>query len=317
MTEYAGQQIQHSQMLVYANFAAQAFGEQAEAEAARERRRAAAERVRWSGDDAGFQRRRVIISEDLAAAKARLVARPGGVLNYPERMRTIQQRFDLDFSEAASRAVVASRGLKDYFGFDMPVPSSVRTLIDKDLTTQVADADYVDELLLWVRTAISSMIRFRQLDQGHVHTVSLRSLVTEDAWRRALASTPVRFRVTEEHFPNQRNVRLRGISAALVGDSSQLWRMTARVPAMASVHHVSGSGETVTVDQAAAPTARLGRVGVRSGSVLPDTTGGISLHNLSPIGEWTLTMAPIATVRGSLSDVQLDLHVDVRDAINS
>ena len=76
---------------------------------------------------------------------------------------------------------------------------------------------YLDEVLVWVRTARDRLGYLSQLDQNYVLAVSVKELAKSD-WESGRASSQWTFEVPDELFKGQAHVRLRGLGLAVAGE---------------------------------------------------------------------------------------------------
>jgi hypothetical protein len=274
-------------------------------------------RADWENVDVGFRRRRTEVARRVADLKGRAFTEPGGALNFNEQMLPIKKRFERDFRDALARIIVAAQGLKDIYGYAIPLPS---TVVGIGKTNADSDAVF-DESALWVRDAVAWLTRFSYLDQNYSVPISVRRAVAKDAWKTGLKNGRWQVLVKETDFPNQVHIRLRGISAFVVFDQgtsdwerdSSIWNVSVRAPKSATVRRMDGS--LATVDQSYIPPARLARVALRSFVHDPDITGVAAMHNVSPLGAWDVAISTRSINGVSLDrvrDLQIDLHLAVR-----
>jgi hypothetical protein len=306
-----------------ATLTAQKIGYDSSANASDQRSLGLTTRAKWDEADVQFRRRRTQVARWIADLKARVFTEPSGALNYTEQMAAIQYRFQRDLRDAVARIFVASKGLSDLYGYNVSLPLSLKAI---QANNAQALASVFDECVNWVRDASAWLVRFSYLDQNYTVPLSVRYLAGKDNWKSGLRTGSWQIQVTEKLFPNQRHLRLRGISAFVVFDQStadwerdaSIWTVVARAPKSATYKRMDDS--VVTVDQSLIPPARLGRVGLRSNQLQPDTTGVSSMHNVSPLGTWEVAIG-LKSVGGTINvdrikDVQLDLHVAVRSSAN-
>lgn len=271
-------------------------------------------RADWERTDMTFRRDRTQVARDLNDIKYKAATDAGGILNYAEKMRPIKERFNQDFSEAKARMEVAQLGLKLLYGYP-----------DSDLTLPLPSSpQYFDDSLMWVRKAIHFMVRFAQTDQNYVLAISLKGLSTNDAWTKHIIAGAWDFDIPEQLFPDQRHVRLRGISAFVVGDSAKgnIWTAAITPPRNSTCRHMPNSvfplGHEVKLDQTKIPPCRLGRIETRDSTRPPDVVGISALHNVSPFGTWHISLSPVSstgTPTKSLADVQIDLHLAIQSVV--
>jgi hypothetical protein len=274
------------------------------------RTRASAAKRDWEFKDAGFRRERTEIARSIAQQKLRAAIAPGAPLNYAERMIPLQKRFTQDFREALDRAFVVAMGLNVVYGYSEPLPPSVQRIGNHPSGSSAV----FDDCLIWVREAVNWLVRFGRLEQNYVLPISLRAVLENADWKKGLSNGIWDFEITEEFFPNQCHVRLRGISAFVHGaDLKGVWQVQAHSPKRSYFHHLDGSKRQV--DQSFIPPCFLGRVATRDDIRAPDIAGVTALRNVSPIGRWRVSFGsrssegvPLSTIE----NVTLDLQLAVR-----
>jgi hypothetical protein len=252
---------------------AQCHSLEMEAEAAGYRKLGAEIKSEYDHCDIGFRRRRTEAARRLNALKALAFTEPRGPYNYEERREQIRKRFVADFRDAQQRLAAISNGMKLIYDHDMKLPDS---------------ESIFDDTLISVRASLDWLVRFSSQEQNYVLPISVRRQ-TSDRWQGGLRSDgragAWNFTVPMTLFPSQTHVRLRGVSACVDCDGpNDFFQLAARVPTKGTVMYLSG--ETSTLDQAEAPITRIARVQTRGCPKIPDTVGVLSLHNVSPIGDW-------------------------------
>jgi hypothetical protein len=290
----------------------------ASSQAAQNRLTGLSTRNAWDLRDADFKRRRSDVARLIADYKSKAFTDSSGALNYPRKMIYIRELFARDFRDALARLYSAAEGLRRIYGYSYPLPQSLDRL-RKKMSTVGTSPKYFADCLIWVRDAISWLTCFSQLDQNYVYALSLRELMTKKQWDAGKKLGDWKFDVANTLFPDQRHVRLRGISAAVVvkkvdeEDLQGVWRTVIDVPRNSYCVHLSG--ETVDLDQSQIPACRLARVSTREAAQEADITGAVALHNASPFGSWRLRIGKKSTAGvnvGELKDINLDLHMAVR-----
>ena len=252
----------------------------------------------WSLNDIGFRRERADIARTAAYQKIRAMADPGGALNYLEQIHAIEERFAADLAEVSARLQAVERGMAIVFDYREKLPA-------------VGTPHYLDNLVLWVRRAVSFLVRFSRIDQNYVLPISLR-VATGEGWKPGRRLGRWRFTVGPDAFRDQYHVRLRGLSASVVGGTKDgYWRVTVAPPPVGLMKRLSGD---IRINQSSLPICRLGRVGRVFGMYEPEITGINALHNASPIGEWDVAMggSGSGTDLEDVEDVTLELHLAVR-----
>lgn len=307
-------QTQHNMQSARNSITAQSESIAAAADADRLRDPGLKAKADWDTSDAGFRYERTKVSRDLQIAKVKAATDPGGVLNYGERMKPVNERAVLDFRESLAKLAAAAKGLRLLYGYTEELPEP------KGIT-------FFDDLLLWVRRAISWLVRFRQLEQSYVLPVSVRPL-TKD-WNQACQTGNFTFDISESFLPNMRHVRLRGLSVLTIVDKADdhpasLFQAVVTAPRTSYCTYLSpndgkpddvGPDKHGDLEQKFVPPCRLGRVTSRGNIREPDVVGSSALYNASPIGSWQLSMSTISSTGmklQSLNDIQLDLHLAFR-----
>jgi hypothetical protein len=265
------------------------------------RKQSMSELADWNQKDISFKRERKEAALAIAIKRANQTTTPNGVLNYSDKIDEIEKRFLLDYREAVARLNAVSVGLKQLYGYSDPQLGDVRT----NMT--------FDETALWTRKAINWLVRFSRLEQNYVLPISVKRFTS--SWPDGLRKREWSFVLTEDAFPNQRNIRLRGVGAAVVGkDVDGLWRVVITPPKESFTRH-HASGEVEKIDQSGLPNCVLGRVTSRYGYREAEITGINALYNASPFGQWLVSISG-ESIEGittdKISDLQIDLHLAVR-----
>lgn len=257
----------------------------------------------WDFNDANFRRRRTLVARKYQDWKAALSTEDGGALNYDEKSNIYRDLFQQDFRDALARLKVVQQGLKDIYGYDVPLPPDEN------------NRDYFEQCLLWSRKTISWLIRFSRAEQSLVLPISLRNVLGITAWNNGLSDGAWEVDMQEELFADFRHVRLRGLSAFVLGAEAKdkLWQMKIKVPATGQVKHLSGN--TVALDQSKIPQCWLARVTDRNAQRDPDVFGMSILFNTSPIGKWTIQVVksvPSSDDFSKITNIHLDLYLAFR-----
>ena len=260
-------------------------------------------RADWDTCDSGFKYERTQVARDMEIAKVKAAIEAGGVLNYGERMKPIRQRAELDLQESLAKVAAAAKGLRLLYGYTAPLPAP-------------GAPGFFDDCVLWVRRAINWLVRFRQLEQSFALPISLRSHTSN--WQEACRTGTFQLDLPESTFAYMRHVRLRGVSVLVIvdngqGDPASLFQAVVTSPKTSSCKHLSGTVESL--DQHFVPPCRIGRVAFRGNIREPDVVGATALYNVSPIGNWQLSMTTKSSTGiklDSLRDIQLDMHLAFR-----
>lgn len=273
-------------------------------------------KVDWDTKDIDFRRQRTEVAKRLADLKTKAFTETGGALNYDEQMLPIKERFQRDFRDALARIYKAADGLRLIYGYNVPLPQSITKLKTKDFKKerQQSPYKYLDDSIIWVRNAISWLVRFSQSDQNYVLPVSVKRLMPKEDWDKGKGVWECE--IKKDLFPGQSHVRLRGISAFVVlnpDDNAGVWQAIIRPPQQSFCEHLSGNSKDL--DQCKIPPCRLGRIRTREDIRDPDITGILTLHNVSPFGKWKVEISKISTEDipvEKIKDVHIDLHLAVR-----
>lgn len=273
---------------------------------------------KWDGADISFKKRRTQAARDNADEKVRLATTPGGAFNYAEQLDSLVRRMLRDLCDALARLTVAAEGLRTIYGRDVPLPATVKTVI-AGRPDEVDAVNALDDALIWVRDSIAYLVAFTQHDQLYTVTISVKQLLPhhpwpheEEDWHKGRKSGTWKFSITDELFPSQTYVRLRGASICTRGADGN-WRGSLIAP-MTSYFRQANS-TTVPIDQSGVPPVYAGRIAPRSPEFNGDVVGRNTLRNVAPFGEWTLTLGPSSTQsdsREDLDDIEIDFDVAVR-----
>jgi hypothetical protein len=239
----------------------------------------------------------------------------GFAFDIEPRLIGLVLRFRNDLEQSYARLVAASIGLRDIYAFDLknhPVPE----LLQHDTSNapgpgSTLNDDAFDLCVVWVRNAISWLVRITRRDQPIIVTVSVQRLLdlNANAWSASLAQTgtlqwtigpitPALVGIPPEYTL----FRLRGITLSLIPiDSSKqdvdVWRGLVALPSTQQPL-----------------TCYAGRVEFRHPVRQPDILGATLLHNLSPFDRtWTIQMSERSLggqkMVNSVGDIWLDLHL--------
>jgi hypothetical protein len=291
-----------------------------------------------AGGDAGFQVQRTLVQRSVNEVKSIAMSKPGGPLNYSERLTSLSDHFIRDVESALARIMAASDGLTRLFGYQVPLPDAVILMQKRLPVPDDPGRRLVDECVEWTRNAIDFLVRFRQLDQNYALPLSLRVLAQiPHGQPLPTGSAVLSFVVPESLFQNagilvdDRNVRLRGVSAFVMetGDIAGLWDVIFRVPpqAFCRLHpsNVQPGGPVINqLDQSDVPPCRVAAVERRTSEREPTVVGTAALFNVSPLSsgsaQWTAVINPVPGTGADpnkLADVFVVLHVAVRSAIGA
>jgi hypothetical protein len=280
--------------------------------------------AKWSKEDMRLRGQRAQLERDAGWEKIFQSQSPRGLLNFSERITSVERRFSDDFREALACLNATRRGLQELYGYAPPFPSA-------------EEPGYFEEVVRWTRKAANRMLQLSQADQRYVLVLSLKEL-TKAQWESGRTAAQWTFEVPAEIFPSQAHVRLLGLGLAVVGPKPEppepvlpkaalkkgvepppkpeppkpkgFWSARVAVPPTGTVKHLAGKG--AEVDQSSLPVCLLGRIADRDSLGEPEIAGK-ALHNASPIGKgWKLTLSTTSTggtPTEQLDDLQLYLHV--------
>ena len=257
------------------------------------------------------QRTRLDLQAEAVRRKKELSA-PGGPFALDERRDLALKRLCRDYEEAVNRACVAEAGLKVFY--DHAEPSSPLPPEDEALGVSISN------LTNWIRNAGEWLVRYRQMEEAFTRVISLRSLLTRNAWvqvKQSRDSYSSKLQIPINLFRDYDNCRLRGVGAAIIGDAGKVpWSMTLQLPEQALYHR---SGQSVNVNQFGRPPCLLGRVENRRSIHPIEICGATSWMNASPIGRptpgglWSLDIfKPVGANSesfGHVEDVVLEIYV--------
>jgi hypothetical protein len=257
--------------------------------------------------DEMFQRNRREIARRVTAAKQLASTIDGGALNFEGRMAPIQQRYENDFREAIAKIQAASVGLADLYGYREPLPT---------LAAPGGGLRFFDNCLIWVRDAITYLVRFQRLEQAFVASFSLKSLMREK-WAVGRDAGILAFALREEQFParwKQQYVRLRGFTAFMVGKGpTGTWPIVVYPPRTSYIVH--RDGQRKNLDQNSAAPCMSGRTRSRDVLQQADVLGALEFFNLAPFGDWQMLLPSNSledVAATNIEDIHLDLHLVAR-----
>ena len=283
----------HAFQLTSTSYSAQALQAIAQQNSANRLWVAADARATYDQADIGFRRRRTEAARRIMAMKSIAYTEDDGPFNYRARMLPIKLRFEADFDNAMTRLSALRAGLSEIYHYDLDLKQS--------------DTPF-DDTLLAVRDAMEWLVRFSGQEQNYILPISIKAVVKE-GWNAGLYPTETggawNFLIDSSLFPNQKHVRLRGLSATVVADNPDaIFQATIQVPQKASITYLDNT-KFEPLDQKSVPVIRIGRIQQLNSIRAPDVVGTLSLHNVSPIcyddGRWRLAITS-AQMPPSLGD---------------
>jgi hypothetical protein len=235
------------------------------------------------------QKEQIEAREKDAELKLRRLAEEGSGANFGTRFEFLKKLFDVDLVEAYCRARAAALGLREFHGLDHPVPA-------------VTDVGYLDKLVLWARGVTyefekqlfnvrEATVAFNLHDAGTGEDVP--RLMTADAFRAARGAGTFAFELKAEYFRRpclqMKNPRLRAVDAFVWNAANTAinhWRVRIDPPELRIPLGAGGTNWTrkpqVLVPMATYPS-RLAEI------EMPNQR---EVHNVNPIGEWTIRIEP-------------------------
>jgi hypothetical protein len=226
------------------------------------------------------------IAREIVAMKIDELHKPGGALNYNDRMREMGKRALGDFLEAYARLNAIAIGLKEFYSVVDPSEADIDVELNGARTM-------IEGAVNWLRRAANAIGRARMDEQECVLRLSL-----EPSGKSALLEELRQGRSIEikaDMLTNMQRVQLRGVSATaegVVGDSwvdVELKSPTQQLP-------------TLTLPSV---QMRLGRVSSSASLSSRDIGGGRPIINRSPLGTWT-----VHALRDGSATQMKRLHLD-------
>ena len=95
--------------------------------------------AKWSQANIAFRRERAQAERDAFWEKVYQAQGPGSLLNYSERISSIERTFSRDFREVLARLAAARRGLREIYNYSPAFPPE-------------GAAGYFDEVVAWVKS---------------------------------------------------------------------------------------------------------------------------------------------------------------------
>jgi hypothetical protein len=269
---------------------------------------------------------RTISVVDLKEVEKRRQALLGSSLGWDFMIQATLRRIEADMWHMRDRLTAAQNGLDeiyDYFAATgttpliLPAPWSLKI---------------VDTVVAWVREVIRWLTAFGQLDQAWTVTLSIRELVGDTNFKKAVNGTApavCEFVLPEARFQSHAFARLRGM--ALFVDAPNLTGpMKARVdlpkhavirrPQVATLVRLR-QADIVShpINQEDLPSCHFGRVEPRGMPRAPEIVGLVSLMNASPISDqtagttdntWRLELYPFQQAElKTCRDIHLELNL--------
>ncbi|GJQ60906.1 MAG: hypothetical protein D8M57_15400 [Candidatus Scalindua sp. AMX11] len=277
---------------------------------AKEKKEASNKQKEWSQKDIEFKRRRAQAAREIGDLKVRLATESGGSLNYVDQMDQICLQFERDFRHALARIKKAYEGLMLIYGYKTELPESLARqlhIAHVPKTGQQASLSQLDEASGWVSDALQWLDNASLLDQNYTFSISIRQTIGDKKWLEGRKVGQWKFEILESAFPDQKNVRLRGISAYISGSRDNgVWMTRIDLPKISFSCHKQG--RVVDLDQTSIPPIRIGRISIRSRTNRPEISGAALIHNASPFGKWEVFLNEKSTA-GNVLDTEEDIEL--------
>ena len=282
----------------------------------------------WAALELSYERERVE-GRSKTAKDLRNHIESSKAIGLDEQQELAVLRVDRDYRDALRRALSAEIGLKSVFDYpsgnqpynptDPGPPEKWERLAQPPASLSPIAA--VTHLTQWVRRAIEWHVAYTQFEEVFTVVASLRALVGEegengwDALREADATAITRkFTLPSFFGRNYFNVRIRGLSASLVGfEAAYPWRVSIELPTKVRYNrpplNPNEDGPSHYVDQAV-PICVLGRVQHSAAFREPELCGTGTLANASPFGAtdndtWRVTLErPVVLDAPSFADLK-------------
>jgi hypothetical protein len=275
--------------LIGINLKIQKIAAQAAADSSFARYQGLSKELTWTSNDIKHRRARTQASRDQVDLKMLEATRPNGALNYKERRDALQTRFQHDFAVAVAMAEVARTGLQKLYGISLSYPNP-------------AAAGFYDQLSNWVTDSMHALNRFQRMEQSYAKVIVAASTSVSRNWK---------FTVDEKSFRGQSHLRLRGVSAHIVGDTKGCWEIRLKPPLVSFIRHSDGK-QVALEEQKGVRTVIFGRTQRRDFGKEADLVGLSALRNISPLGDWTIEVEEKSTAGeplDRLKGVEIDLHL--------
>ncbi|MDR4503562.1 MAG: hypothetical protein MRK01_02070 [Candidatus Scalindua sp.] len=291
---------------------------------AKEKNAALNQQKEWSKNDIEFRRRRAQAAREIGDLKIRLATEQGGSLNYVDQMDQIRLQFERDFRQALARIKAAYEGLRLIYGYKTELPESMaQQLHGARAAKEVREVSYslLDECFVWVNDAVQWLDNTSLLDQNYTFSISIRQAVGDKKWYEGRKIGQWEFEIPESSFPDQKHVRLRGISAYISGSrAGGVWMTRVDLPKRSFSYHKQG--RVVDLDQSSIPSIRIGRISNRSRTYRPESAGTSLIFNASPFGKWKVFLnerSTAANILDSDEEIELvdDFVIDLEVAVKS
>ncbi len=268
----------------------------------------------WSKKEIEFKRRRAQAAREIGDLKLRLAIEPGGSLNFADQMDQIRLQFERDFRSALARIKVAYEGLRLIYGYKKEIPESLALQLNIPRVERSVRQDsysLLDGGSAWVNDALQWLNSASLRDQEYTVSISIRQTIGDKKWYEGRKVGKWKFQINERAFPDQKNVRLRGINVYVSGSrDTGVWMSRIELPKRSFSYHKHG--RVVDLDQTSIPPIRIGRVSGRNTLYRPEIAGSSLIYNASPFGKWKVFLNEKSTAGNVLdSDEEIELVDDL------
>jgi hypothetical protein len=266
--------------------------------------------VAWATEDKAYNEAKFKIKADTLQHLIDLSGK-GMPLDLATKRDLVFKRLERNYIDAVDRVFVARIGLRALFGYAPNGP---------DLGASLSIDEQITNLTIWIRDGIEWLVAYSQLDQSFTRVISFQSLVSASVMsglHNASEEFSVKIRLPESMFTAHDNVRLKGVSASIIGKAGVVpWALDLRLPTAA---YFQRAGARIPIDQSMLPHCLIGRVENRESFRPIEVCGMISLNNASPLGRapgddgsWTLMISrPPGTHErfDKIDDILLELNL--------
>jgi hypothetical protein len=232
------------------------------------------------------------INREIMEIKLLEFIRPGGALNYSQRMIEIGLRAYTDFVEVLSRLHAIVLGLREFYSVEDPSEAE----LEDDLKPANSRSRILGAVR-WLRKAANAFARARMDEQDYV----IRLMVTGPNLFRDLSGPGREVTFSADQVADMTKAQLRGISATaepLVGD------------AWIDLEVICPRQQLKKVDIILPPlVSRLGRVSSSGSLNVRDAGGGRPIVNRSPVGDWKLKIVGHDPRAEKIERLHLDFHL--------
>lgn len=285
-----------------------------------------------------WKKNRVDVARKFMKQKEIASIKEGGELNYKERINVLEEVLQQGYKNLLVLMQNIYLGLSTLVSADKykdpPFDPLVklRKLIRHDnllddfqyisnvLNKNPVKKPSLEELHNWLHQVSMDFYKFSEQEQGCILPLSLKQLVNSEKWKHVIdgSKLSIQFEIDDQIISNSyKNVRLRGISCYLPGDTKGIWKAVITPPEKSYIIHYDQE-QKVGVDQSFIAAILNGRVGSKIALEEPDVVGVKTLHNVCPYGSWNVTLEGVCNSKGlstadetlsDISDIILELHL--------